>query len=134
VAVGDDQHSKIWRGGGAQFGGFRFGFQLPAQPAVCDGQEADHGGTTHHDSTQNPATLSLRVCYSSRDLKKNEPNGPGRDFCVRRSGAFLLNNILGKGFAMSALAKSLDAGGVVFVPIIHVCGGNPRVLFVPIQE
>jgi len=25
LAVGDDQHSKIWRGSGAQFGGYRFG-------------------------------------------------------------------------------------------------------------
>jgi hypothetical protein len=25
VAAGDDQDSKIWRGGGVQFGGYRFG-------------------------------------------------------------------------------------------------------------
>jgi len=25
LAAGDDQHSKIWRGGGAQFSGYHFG-------------------------------------------------------------------------------------------------------------
>ena len=67
---------------------FASAFSSRRQPGVCDGEEADLRGTTHHDATQNPATLSLRFCHSSRDLKKNEPNGPGRDFCVRRPERF----------------------------------------------
>jgi hypothetical protein len=34
LTAGDDQHSKIWRGGGAEFGGYRFGPERTPLPSA----------------------------------------------------------------------------------------------------
>src|SRR6202030_2557458 len=39
LVAGDDQHSKIWRGGGAQFGGYRFGRSERRFPDLGPGGE-----------------------------------------------------------------------------------------------